>query len=92
MGKSVINLIASKIYGHLFGLQGAVTGLISSVILMFWIGFGAIGWRAQGYLIYDRKPISTDGCPLTINGTSFDLFTTNSSITASYGIELDYET
>jgi len=77
-------------YGRLFGLQGAVTGLISSVILMFWIGFGAIGWRAQGYLIYDRKPISTDGCPLlTINGTYFDLFT-NSSITASYGIELDY--
>ncbi len=67
---------------------GAFCGLISSVALMFWIGFGAMVLRTQGYLQYDLKPISTEGCALFgINQTLSDVFmNATSSIVTSIPI------
>ena len=54
---------------------GACCGLISSVALMFWVGFGAMVLRTQGYLQYDRKPTSVEGCAsFGINTTLNDIF------------------
>ena len=48
---------------------------------MFWIGFGAMVLRTQGYLQYVLKPISTEGCALFgINQTLSDVIINTTSI------------
>ena len=47
----------------LLGLQGAATGLITSLLLLLWIGIGAQVAKAQGFLKVPHKPYSTEGCP-----------------------------
>nr|CAH0110367.1 unnamed protein product [Daphnia galeata] len=54
---------------------GAATGLMSSLLLMLWIGVGTQVAKAQGYLKVPRKPVSFDGCP-SFNGTNFTFTTT----------------
>jgi len=52
--------------------MGAICGFLSSVGVMFWIGFGAMIMRAQGLITYDRKPVSIEGCT--------DLFLHNATV------------
>merc|ERR1712136_725242 len=52
--------------------MGAICGLMGSVGVMFWIGFGAMIMRAQGFITYDRKPVSIEGCT--------DIFIQNSTV------------
>jgi len=59
---------------------GAIIGLVSSVTIMFWIGFGAMILRAQGVIVYARKSVSTEGCDF-LNATITSMFT-NATTTA----------
>lgn len=60
---------------------GAFCGLISSIVFMFWIGFGAMFLRMQGYLQYDRKAVSIEGC---------SAFGINATL-ATYSVESIYQ-
>jgi len=51
---------------------GAICGLVSSVGIMFWIGFGAMIMRAKGLITYVPKPVSIEGCT--------ELFLQNSTV------------
>jgi len=53
---------------------GAIVGLITSVTIMFWIGFGAMIMRAQGLIVYARKSVTTEGCDF-INATITSMMT-----------------
>lgn len=60
---------------------GAGCGIISSLVLMFWIGIGTQMAKANGYLKEPAKPYSIEGCfNLTGPTDAFDLTAFNSSI------------
>jgi len=54
---------------------GALAGIISSLVLMFWIGAGAQLAKARGFFKVPTKPYSTEGC--------FDMI---SNLTASFDV------
>ncbi|KAK2709374.1 hypothetical protein QYM36_013141 [Artemia franciscana] len=41
---------------------GATAGILSGLVLMFWIGFGSQIAKGQGLLVLRTKPLTTEGC------------------------------
>ncbi|KZC04500.1 PREDICTED: sodium-coupled monocarboxylate transporter 1-like [Dufourea novaeangliae] len=50
--------------------KGAITGAITSLIIVLWIGLGAQVAILNGHLHLDSRPVSIDACPCIINTTA----------------------
>ncbi|KAK4008520.1 Uncharacterized protein APZ42_013873 [Daphnia magna] len=55
---------------------GAAAGLLSSLLLMLWIGVGTQVAKAQGFIKVPRKPVSFEGCPFNSTMANFTSSTT----------------
>ncbi|XP_076652072.1 sodium-coupled monocarboxylate transporter 1 [Halictus rubicundus] len=56
--------------------KGAISGAITGLVIVLWIGLGAQITVLNGQVHLDSKPISIDACPC-INSTTVDIFTSD---------------
>jgi len=61
-----INIIYLRTSNKLKSLKGALTGAISGLLVVSWIGFGAQVATASGQMRYPVKPTSIHGCSCTL--------------------------
>ncbi|XP_017881893.1 sodium-coupled monocarboxylate transporter 1 [Ceratina calcarata] len=49
--------------------KGAITGAVTSLVIILWIGLGAQIAALNGQIHLDGKPVSVDACPCLVNAT-----------------------
>ena len=72
LGGPVLGLFSLGMFMPFANSAGALTGGISSVVLMLWISIGGNFSRLSGQTVYETKIVSTDGCPDDWNITISD--------------------
>ena len=70
LGGPVLGLFSLGMFIPFANAIGAMSGGIVSVTLMLWIAIGGNFSRLSGETIYERKMVSTEGCPASWNITS----------------------
>ena len=75
LGGPVLGLFSLGMFIPFANAIGAMSGGIVSVTLMLWIAIGGNFSRLSGETVYERKMVSTEGCP-----ASWNIITSSSNV------------